>query len=361
MKTDIFQEKIKRLKLWSNKNPQGPVSAEFHFTDRCNLDCLSCWQYKKKREYFDELNIQQWKEILEQAIDIGIITIYVGGGGEPFYRDDVLVNIIMEAKKKGINGELTTNGTFCDSDIIREIVASGWDSIQMSIDGDTEELQDYLRNQPGVFRKNMTFLRLFNYWKKKLHSTNPVISFHTVISNKNYRNLGGIAKLASEYSCSGIFFQQLVFQNKYCHGLALDKNQRNEVKKILKDISCFAEKLKMQTNAHALLEINDYTRNIKRPKRLFFNRPLYDAFCFEPFTHITIKSNGLVQTCCNPLQEYESVAQKSLKAIWFGKKFESLRKRMIHQNPPKVCCTHPTKRNEQLRLKELLSAEQHES
>jgi len=362
MEKNVLITKKYRLKKWSQNNSQGPVSAEFHITDRCNLNCLSCWKYKKKREYIHELNIQQWKEILDQAIDLGIITLYLGGGGEPFFKEEILLNIIIEAKKRKIYGDLTTNGTFCESNIVKKIVATEWDSIQVSIDGPDADTQDYLRNKKGVFKKNIYFLKLFMYWKKKLYKSKPVISFHTVISNRNYTKLEEITRLASKYKCNTVFFQQLVIQNEYCNNIALYGHQRNNLIKRLTQVSNSAKKLKVQTNVNSIATINEITTTVKKPRKLFFfNYPFTNAFCFEPFTHITIKSNGLVQTCCNPLHEYESINKKSLKTIWFSNKFNSLRKRMIQNHPPTACCTHPTKRNEQERLRNFLSIEKNES
>lgn len=67
--------------------------------------------------------------------------------------------------------------------------------------------------------------------------------------------------------------------------------------------------------------------------------------CFEPWTRITVPNNGFVKTCCNPNPIQESIHKKTLEEIWYGKKFDKLRKKFYKGQLMKECCTHLNKRN----------------
>lgn len=322
-------EKIKR---WLDCGRANPNVAEFHLTNKCNLRCLPCWQRNTSIDLESELSDKKWVSITEQATRLGVKECYIGGGGEPMCRKNLTLQVMKRIKEQDIKGAMTTNCTLFNEEDIKELINIGWDHLQVSIDGPDKTTQDLLRGQ-GVYDKNVQILKLFNKWKKKLKKEKPNISFHTVLSNKNYDKLCQLILFADKVGVKELNLQPLVVQSELCKSLTLNLQQEVELRKELKIASDLAKKRGMITNFEKLLKGEETKKPDDRAIK-----------CFEPWDRITILSDGKVKTCCNPNKTYESVHKKLLEKIWYGKKFDKIRKRFYKGLLMEECCTHPNKR-----------------
>lgn len=327
-----MKDSNERIKDWLSSKKVNPIIAEFHLTNKCNLKCLSCWQRGVNVDTRKELPDKQWISVVNQAIDLGIEECYLGGGGEPMCRSNLVLNVMEKIKKKNIKGFMTTNCTLFDEKQIKELVKNEWGHLQVSIDGGNKETQDFLRGN-GVFEKNVQVLKLFNKWKKRLNKEKPHISFHTVLSNKNYKELEGIIRLADELGVNEVNLQPLVVQSEYCKTFILDQKQEEGLLIELRDASKLANEKKIINNFESILK--------KGRKNLSDNKKIK---CFEPWNRITILNDGKVKTCCNPSKVHESMHEKTLQQIWYGNKFNKIRKTFYEGKLMKECCTHPNKK-----------------
>ena len=317
---------------WKEGKDFLPISAEIHLTNKCNLNCLSCWRKNKNLQYSNELSDQSWLRLVDDLLSLKIKEIYFGGGGEPIIRKDLVFNIIKKIKKNKIKCVMTTNCTLFNESDIKELINLEFDHIQISIDGPDKKTQNLLRGE-GVYEKNIQILRLFNKWRKRLKKENPYFSIHTVLSNKNYDKLRDIVNLAIKLGIKEVNVQPLVMQSEYCQKLTLNSIQEKELQKEIKKALILAEKGKIITNFESLLKKEE--RSIQNEEKIK---------CFEPWNRITIQNDGIIKTCCNPSKIQESNYSKSLEKIWNCRKFNKLRKKFYRGKLMKECCTHPNKR-----------------
>ena len=69
------------------------------------------------------------------------------------------------------------------------------------------------------------------------------------------------------------------------------------------------------------------------------------VFCKVPFTEVVVFADGSVSQCCNFIGRkskfVDKILNKSLEEVWYGEKFENLRKEIIKGNWPDRCreCT----------------------
>jgi MoaA/NifB/PqqE/SkfB family radical SAM enzyme len=87
-------------------------------TYNCNLNCIDCYN-KKHFSQKKELTFKQIKNIINQAIDLGLKIILLTGG-EPLLRPDIF-KIISYAKEKKLYVCLATNGLLIDIDSLKKI------------------------------------------------------------------------------------------------------------------------------------------------------------------------------------------------------------------------------------------------
>lgn len=83
-------------------------SVYFHVTQRCNLNCIYCYN-KENLNNKDELSEKQIEVILNKLFNFGVKTINFTGG-EALIRDDIL-EIIKKAKRLKFKICLLSNGT----------------------------------------------------------------------------------------------------------------------------------------------------------------------------------------------------------------------------------------------------------
>lgn len=139
------------LPPFSNK-PIAPYRMDLALTYRCNNDCLHC--YNARPRNYAELSTNQWMTILERLWDIGIPHV-VFTGGEPTLRDD-LPDLISHAQSIGLITGLNTNGRrLCDKRFVEQLVLSGLDHVQITIESHEPSIHDKIVMAKGAWQQTV--------------------------------------------------------------------------------------------------------------------------------------------------------------------------------------------------------------
>lgn len=117
-----------------------PVSATFELTPFCNLDCKMCYVHLNKNQIKENerlLTVDEWKTIIKQSVDAGVM--YAGlTGGEcliyPGFREIFLYLLAL-----GIQPDVLTNGRALDQDMIDFFKQNPPAIIQVSLYGSSDE------------------------------------------------------------------------------------------------------------------------------------------------------------------------------------------------------------------------------
>jgi MoaA/NifB/PqqE/SkfB family radical SAM enzyme len=335
----MFNEKIERLTEWTRRGKALPYSIELSPTLRCNLNCLFCWRYGKKVDYGNELILEEYKKILEEANQLKVKEIRIIGGGEPLFRKDTL-EVMKEVKKYGMFGYICTNGTPFSDDKIKTLVAIGWDHIKISLHGSNKKTQDYLAQEES-FEKVIKNIKSFVRWKIKLKTKKPKLEIGFVLNRKNFRKVPSMVKLAKKLNVQVFFIEPVTTYTKKGKELKLKKREVEEFKEIAKKAYFLARNLEtnlQQFFSPELIEktgnmIEEIKKNIKDDKRNFLSVP-----CYEPWWRMGIRVDGWICPCGFLDQNTtENIRQKSLKEIWFGEYFKTRRKQLLYEEMPKYC------------------------
>jgi len=321
-----------RIISWLGRDKKGPFSLEIRPTERCNLSCLSCIKHAdfyEKSEKNKELTKEKYLKLIKDASELDIKKILISGGGEPFARED-LIDIMLKIKESRMHGEVITNGTLLNKDIIENLVKSSWDEIIISLDGPNSKINDYLRTKG--FDAIIKNIRLINYFKKKYKTSRPELTIATVLSNRNYNLLFHMLKLCRKLNVRRFRLQELLIWSDNGKKLKLNSKQRRVFNSNLQNLIKYANKLKVETNLSDFVKIDS--------NRLSSND---DFYCFAPFFDLSIAEDGKVRYCQMAPKSYEDINDKPLKDIWFGKNMDSFRKKLLKGAFPKFCknCCSP--------------------
>jgi MoaA/NifB/PqqE/SkfB family radical SAM enzyme len=99
-----------------------------------------------------ELSDDQWREVVAQSLDLGIVEAVVTGG-EPLLRKELTLGVIEALGTAGVGITLNTNGWFVDDEVARRLAAVGGVTAHVSLDGGRSALHDSSRGVPGSWRR----------------------------------------------------------------------------------------------------------------------------------------------------------------------------------------------------------------
>jgi MoaA/NifB/PqqE/SkfB family radical SAM enzyme len=123
-----------------------PYSIQFELTFKCNLSCNMCYNGSGQARP-GELSDREWIEIVQQAIDLGILEAIISGG-EPLLRGrDFVLRILRMLTDAGVATHFITNGTFVTPDFVRSLRGINMRLCQTSIDGPSREVHDAIRGK----------------------------------------------------------------------------------------------------------------------------------------------------------------------------------------------------------------------
>lgn len=130
-----------------------PWLIEFSVTYRCQCKCPHCsvGAYLDKASKKDELSNEEIKNVMAQAIKLGIPKIDFFGG-EPLVKEGIL-DLVRYGSQKGLYMSLTTNGWLLDKESARGLKKAGISCINISLDSVSEEKHDRLRGLTGLYRR----------------------------------------------------------------------------------------------------------------------------------------------------------------------------------------------------------------
>lgn len=120
-------------------------SILFEITQRCNLDCLYCYNVWKNGAAYPigELSTDETKRLLQKSIAESRCRNVTLTGGEPFLRQDIL-DIISFLSKMKVSITIITNGTLLDADTIKECIKYGAVLFEVPLLSTKNDVQDGL-------------------------------------------------------------------------------------------------------------------------------------------------------------------------------------------------------------------------
>lgn len=167
--------------------PKFPLFIKWNMTSECNLRCKHCFisNYEATPSYDDI------ESLINELDGKGVVGISITGG-EPLLRDD-LIKIVRQITSKEIKLSIATNGVLINESNAKELVENGVGVFQVSLDGATNKVHDYIRGN-GTFSKAINGIKLL----KDLNA-NVIIAF--TINKFNYKEIDLMIDLANKLDC----------------------------------------------------------------------------------------------------------------------------------------------------------------
>src|SRR5438132_4058732 len=127
-----------------------PYALLAEITYRCPLHCPYCSNPTQARNNH-ELTTDEWRRVIREAAELGILQIGFSGG-EPLVRRD-LAEMVRAAREANLYTNLITSGIGFDDDGVCALRDAGLDSVQLSFQSDNTDLADEIAGARAHRRK----------------------------------------------------------------------------------------------------------------------------------------------------------------------------------------------------------------
>jgi len=154
------------------------MNMQFHLTNRCNLRCIHCYMDSGNLHY-DEMSIEEWKNIIDVAASNFPIWHCTLSGGEPMLYKG-WYEILQYAKERGAATAMITNGLLINEGIAEKL-SEVLDHIQVSVDGGSASINDEIRGR-GTYEAAFSALKL-------LIKTRLRVGINVTIMKENYDDI----------------------------------------------------------------------------------------------------------------------------------------------------------------------------
>ncbi|MFF7209826.1 pyrroloquinoline quinone biosynthesis protein PqqE [Streptomyces sp. NPDC008238] len=129
----------------------SPFGLLAELTYRCPLACPYCSNPLEMARYRDELTTDEWRRVLAEAGELGVLQCHLSGG-EPLLRRD-LVEIAAAAHDLGLYTNLVTSALGLSRPRAERLRAAGLDHVQVSVQAAEAAASDRIAGTPSFRRK----------------------------------------------------------------------------------------------------------------------------------------------------------------------------------------------------------------
>ena len=329
-----------------------PEHAYIDLTGRCNISCIIC---PHAYEDFPRSRHPMMSDVVIEKIKRSIYpharAITFSGSGEsllhPRCRD-----LFVEAQQYSFLPTMIHNGTLLKDDFQRLFVETGT-YLRISFDGATRETFEKIRvgaDYEQVLKGIQQTLKI----NESVQDERFCIRFDTTVHKLNIEELPEIVNLAGRMGVHQVFVHHLYTDNIPLKDYSLDHLPELCDEMLMKAMEAAVENQIFLAIPAPFTQDPDYHRQLHALRsRIPGNRmekyspasfgPDSCYPCRVPFKEMLIKPDGNVSFCCLLQEEYPmgNLETQEFEEIWFGEKYEQLRKHVNTPDPLSLC--HPRK------------------
>ncbi|KFC67679.1 Pyrroloquinoline quinone biosynthesis protein E [Devosia sp. LC5] len=172
-----------------------PLAVLLEMTHRCPLQCGYCSNPVEMERAGNELTTDEWKKVLTELAEIGVLQVHFSGG-EPSVRKD-LVELVRHANDLGLYTNLITSAVLITKERLTEIADAGLAHIQISFQANDPALA----NRIGGFKNGHAKKLEVAQWSRELGLP---LTVNAVMHRQNLHELRDMIALAVQLDADRI-------------------------------------------------------------------------------------------------------------------------------------------------------------
>lgn len=301
-----------------------PLFLQIEPTILCNLECAFCINPFLPRTR-TSLTLDRVRQIVDQVPDLAKISLV--GIGESFMNKE-LWQIVRFAKSKGIEIGTTTNGTILTDRIVSEILESGIDWLNFSLDGATKATYEKMRHG-AVFEEVLANTR--RIVEAARGRKRPALAIWFLANRENIAELPMMVPLVKELGIPSLNIQGVHYWgHPDWHERATHANTISDLKDILRQVRDQAREAGVQFQ--------------------WFNLPDQTAGrgCKWPWKGAYITADGYVTPCCENGSDpnrinFGNLFEQPFTEIWNSEAYRKFRRELRSPDGrPSICIDCPS-------------------
>jgi pyrroloquinoline quinone biosynthesis protein E len=171
-----------------DKLSDKPLGLLAELTYRCPLHCVYCSNPVSLGDVREELALDEWRRVLNEARALGVLQLHLSGG-EPLQRRD-LAPIVAHAHELGLYTNLITSALALTRSRAEQLRAAGLDHVQISIQAADAGTSDRLAGTPSFARKLAA--------ARMVKALGFALTLNVVLHRHNLDQMPAILELAEE-------------------------------------------------------------------------------------------------------------------------------------------------------------------
>jgi len=164
-----------------------PLAVLAELTHRCPLQCPYCSNPVELERGGSELTTEEWKKVLTELAEIGVLQIHFSGG-EPTARKD-LVELVQHASDVGLYSNLITSAVLLSREKLAALAEAGLCHVQISFQGNEPVVADRVAGLKNAHEKKIEVAK----WTRELDLP---LTVNAVMHRQNLHQLPDIIQMA---------------------------------------------------------------------------------------------------------------------------------------------------------------------
>jgi pyrroloquinoline quinone biosynthesis protein E len=164
-----------------------PLAVLLEITHRCPLQCPYCSNPVELDRSGKELTTEEWKRVLSELAEIGVLQVHFSGG-EPTARKD-LVELVKHASDAGLYTNLITSAVLLTRERLSALADAGLCHVQISFQGVEEGIADRVAGYKNGHRKKLEVAK----WTRELDLP---LTVNAVMHRQNLHQLPDIIQMS---------------------------------------------------------------------------------------------------------------------------------------------------------------------
>jgi radical SAM protein with 4Fe4S-binding SPASM domain len=296
----------------------APLRMDMALTFKCQNNCIHC--YAGGPHETEELNTEQWKQVIDKVHEIGVF-ILTFTGGEPTLRDD-LPELLQYTQNKGIVTGLVTNGRkLKDAEYVKALEKVGLDFVQVTLESRKAAIHDKMTGTKGSWKetvqgiKNAALSRIYVTTNSTLSKYNAADFLETIDFIKEL----GVAA----FGCNSLIYSGKATRISNEFALPIES-----LRELLPRVRDKANKLGMKflwytPTQYCQLDPVSLGLGIKS--------------CTAAMVNMCVGPNGDVYPCQSYFESLGNILKDSWNSIWNHPRAISIRKREYAEPKCKDC------------------------
>jgi MoaA/NifB/PqqE/SkfB family radical SAM enzyme len=295
----------------------GPFSAVFDVTTRCNLHCLGCPRHGPGAApgAGQDFPWPEFERLLPELRALGTAKLVLIGEGEPFLHPR-LIDMVALAKRRGFHVLLVTNGSLLDGRAATALLDAELDELRVSLwaSNEAEYAQSCGSNGPQLFGRVLDGLKRLSGLRRARGQSRPRLTLHRPIERGFFRSLPAMVELAGDCGCDALSFSPLKPLGELPRERGLDPDEERELRPMLLAVDAAARARGLTTNVQATLRRYQIGEHVWRT-----------SSCYMAWIDVRIRTDGEIMVCGTCRTPLGNAFVQPLTEIWNGAGYRRFR------------------------------------